>query len=234
MMTIIIGFLVLIIILYLSSKGKRRKENDGSGSVKTQIFVSVNGSEYRELKSSPEESNARVRNKKSLERLEERRNRHDKIWLVLRYMEAYQQFVQSGNFYDYQKNMTDYKSVIEELGKSHIDKYSIEVAIRFCRKEYHFGSCNHQLTEDEVKLVINWQTNIMDDYKVLKNVLFKYKEYWDSVLISYVRPAARTKRLQYLIVDLDKIMGLPDIQKYPDILQDVKCLQLQYKSQLSK
>lgn len=228
MAAIIIILLLVIILLFASFKRTHKRTIDH------KIMVSINGGEYKEFESSPERRAKWEKEEKRLEKREERRKRHHSIWLVLRYMVTYKQLIQSSNFYDFKNNIADHKYAQGELRKAHPDGYPFEVAIRFCRMEYYYGTCDHQITDNDVKFILNWQSNIIDTHETLKNVLSAYKKHWDGVLVSYVRPSARIKRLQYLVENLEDMMDLPDIQEYPDILQDMKELQNQYQLQLNE
>lgn len=223
-----------IILCMLLNKRTSKGDCDQVESFNPTIMASINGGEYKELKSSPEERAIRDKRQECFEMRDKRRKRHHKIWLVLRYMITYKQLTHSSNFYDFNRNMSDHKYAIGELKKFHIDDYSFDAAVRFCRMEYYYGTCDYQLTDEDIKFAKNWLSNSIDAHEILKNVLLSYQEYWDNVLASYVRPSARYKRLQYLIDNLKDIMELSDIQEYPDILQGVSELQSRYQSQLNK
>lgn len=228
---IILLVLVIILLIILHFASYKRTHNR---AIDHKIVVSINGGEYKEFESSPEKRAKWEKEEKSLEKREERRKRHHNIWLVLHYMVTYRQLIQSSNFYDFKNNIAAHKYAQGELRKAHPDSYSFEAAIRFCRMEYYYGACDHQITDNDVKLILNWQSNIIDTHGTLKSVLSAYKEHWDGVLASYVRPSARIKRLQYLVENLEDMMNLPDIQEYPDILQGMRELQNQYQLQLNE
>lgn len=234
MVTVIIISLLVIVILYVLLN--RRKDNgiNREEIIRPQIMVSINGGEYKEIKNSPQERANREKRQLLMKKKDERMMRKHKIWLVLRYMISHRQLVQSSTFYDFKKYIADHKYAIGELRKSHPNKYSFDAAIRFCRMEYYYGTCDHQLTEADIEFILNWQSNIINTHDILKNVFVSYKEYWDGVLSSYIRPSARTKRLRYLIENLEEMMDLSDIQEYPDILQGMKELQNQYQVQLNE
>ena len=230
MTAIITGSIIVIVLLYLLVKKRTGNEIIREENPKPKIMVSINGGEYREAKSDDSEKDWRQRGKLR----EMRMIRKGKIWAVLRYMVTYQYLIESSDFYSFKKNLIDHNHAKGELRKLHPDNYSFDAAIRFCRMENYYGTCDHQLIDNDVKFILNWQSNSIDTHDTLKNVLASYKEHWDSVLSSYVRPSARIKRLQCLIEDLENIIDLPDIQDCPDILQGVKELQSQYQSQLNE
>ena len=171
-------------------------------------------------------------NRELLYKKEDRRNRKHNIWVVLRYIAAYNDLVDSSDFYSFQNNLTEYENAREELGKYSPNDYSFRVAFRFCRTEYYSGACDKELTDKDIRDVLNWHTNTIDKYKIAESVLNSYKDYWDGVLASYKRPSARIKRLHYLVENLEDVSKLPFIQEYPDILSRVKDLQGLYSSQL--
>lgn len=228
MTTAIIITLVVIIAIFVLLKTKVHSGANSPKNNQHKIMVSINGGEYREAKSDDSEKDWR---KKSQAR-ERRMIRKRKIWAVLRYMVTYRYLMESSDFYSFKKNFSDHKFAKGTLRKLRPDDYSFDAAVRFCRMEYYYGTCDHQLTDDDVKFISNWQSNIIDTHDTLKNVLSAYKEHWDGVLASYVRPSARIKRLQYLVENLEEMMALPDIQEYPDIIQGIKELQKRYQSQL--
>lgn len=224
----IITLVVVIAILGLLLNAKVHSGSNSPKNNQHKIMVSINGGEYREAKSDDGEKDWRKKSKSRERRMVRKR----KIWAVLRYMTTYRYLMESSDFYSFKKNLDDHKYAKGELRKAHPDSYPFEAAIRFCRMEYYYGTCNHQLTDNDVKFILNWRSNIIDTHETLKNVLSAYKEHWDGVLASYVRPSARAKRLQYLVENLEEMMALPDIQEYPDIIQGIKELQKRYKSQL--
>lgn len=191
---------------------------------------SIKGCEYRVAKYDDIDKKRRKRR----EMREKRMVRKRKIWAVLRYMVTYNHLMESSNFYSFNNNLIDHNHAKGEIRKLKPDKYSFDTAIRFCRMENYYGTCDYQLNDEDVNYIINWQSNSIDVNDALKNVLNSYKNYWDGVLSSYVRQSARKKRLQYLIEDLENIMNLPYIQEHPDVLQGVKELQIQYQMQLNE
>lgn len=171
-------------------------------------------------------------NKELLYKKEERRNRKHKTWLVLRYMVAYNDLVESSDFYSFQNNLTEYENAKKNLNKYSPNDDSFRVAFRFCRIEHYSGACDKELTDKDIRDVLNWHTNSVDKHKVVESVLNSYKDYWDDVLASYKRPSARIKRLQYLVQNLEDVSNLSYIQEFPDILSRIKNLQGIYISQL--
>lgn len=234
MIAVIILLISIIVVLCVFLNKRNNKSTNHEEIIGTKIMSLKNGGDYKEFKSSPQERTDREKRQELLNKRDERRIRKQKVWLILRYMITYRQLVQSSTFYDFKKYIADHKYAIGELRKAHPDDYSFNTAIKFCRMEYYYGTCDYQLTEEDIKFVLNWETNDIDTHEILKDVLNSYKEYWDEVLASYVRPSARIKRFQYLIDDLDKIMDLPDVQEYPNILQGVKELQNLYQLQLNE
>lgn len=229
MTAIITISLVLIVILCLLLKKRTGNEIINEENIKPKIMVSINGGEYRETKY----GNSKNRRERGTIR-ENRMIRKRKIWTVLRYITTYKYLINSSDFYSFKKNLTDYNYAKGDLRKLHPDNYYFDAAIRFCRMENYYGTCDYLLTDDDVNFILNWKSNSIDVHDTLKKVLASYKRYWDGVLSSYVRPSARIKRLQHLIEELENIMNLPYIQEHLDVLQGVKDLQSQYQSQLNE
>lgn len=173
-----------------------------------------------------------MRNIDLLYKREERRNRKHKIWVVLRYMVAYNDLVESQDFHSFQNNLTEYENAKEDLNKYSPCADFFHVAFRFCKIEYYSGACDKALTDHDIQDVLNWRTNTIDKHKIVESVLESYIDYWDSVLASYKRPSARIKRLQYLVQNLEDVSKLSYIQEFPDILSRIKNLQDLYISQL--
>lgn len=163
----------------------------------------------------------------------DKRERKLIIWRVLRYMITYRDLSSSSNFYEYKNNIASHNQAVEELKSSNPDVYHLEAAIRFCQLEFLAGRCDYELTDEDIDALRNWETKPIDLQKVLRDVLAAYKEYWNDVLKSYTSAAARKKRLEYLINNLDEIMTLPGLHDSPAILKEAEALQSQYKSQLN-
>ena len=163
---------------------------------------------------------------------EERRNRQNKIWAILRYVLAYDNLLTSADFYSFYNNLTEYENAKQKLWESSPDDYSLRTAVRFCRLEYYNGVCDHELTEKDIKAIYNWQSITIDIHDILTKVLISYKEYWDDVLASYKRQSARIKRLRYLVDNLEDVSKSSYIQEYPDIIHGVKELQETYRLQI--
>lgn len=173
-----------------------------------------------------------MRNRVLLYKKEERRNKKQKIWVVLRYMVAYNDLVEFSDFYSFQNNLNEYENAKEDLRKLSPNDYSFRVAFRFCRIEYCSGACDKELSDKDIQDVLNWHTNTIDKHRIVESVLDSYKDYWDDVLASYKRSSARIKRLQYLVQNLEEVSKLSFVQEFPDILSRIKDLQNLYISQL--
>lgn len=177
--------------------------------------------------------NAHRAKMRHLYKRENRRIRHSRIWTVLNFMRAYTELVQCDDFYSF-KNMTiRFNQAMGLMKKEHIQRSEIDVAIRFCRMEHHNGICQYNMCPSEIDRLHQWNNIIIDNHTILKETLCSYKQYWDSVLYSYIKLSAKKNRLKYLINDLDKIMTLPELQAYPDIINDLNSFQKDYSSQLN-
>lgn len=210
--------------------------NDNEG---VSVTITIGETEYTIEDLKPKstitiEERARSEEKRML-RYKRAENRERKliIWRVLRYMITYRDLSSSSNFYEYKNNIASHNRAVEELKSSKLDVYHLEAAIRFCQLEFLAGRCDHELTDEDIDALRNWETKPIDLQKVLGDVLAAYTEYWDDVLKSYTSAAARKKRLEYLINNLDEIMTLPGLHDSPAILKEAEALQSQYKSQLN-
>lgn len=203
------------------------------------VTVTIGDVEYTvnnlNLKSTPsKEEREKAKEKRMLlYKRADKRERKLIIWRVLRYMITYRDLSSSSNFYEYKNNIASHNRAVEELKSSKLDVYHLEAAIRFCQLEFLAGRCDHELTDEDIDALRNWETKPIDLQKVLGDVLAAYTEYWDDVLKSYTSAAARKKRLEYLINNLDEIMTLPGLHDSPAILKEAEALQSQYKSQLN-
>ena len=232
----IIAFFSYIIYKSMDQTGEKEKEKKKEKRTNSVFSaqISVEGGELKELNllSSSEEREERMKRRKLLYARNARRNSKNQVWAILRYMVTYRALLDSTNFYNYKKNWEDHKIAIVAMEKMHPDDYSFNVAFRFCQKEHYIGLCTHSLTNEDILFVRNWKDNNINIDELLLKVFDSYKSYWNDVLHSYVRQSARTKRLQYLVDDLDKIMTMPEIIERPIILDLTKKLQMDYQSQL--
>lgn len=202
---IIILLLLIIVFLLIATKNK---------SEKSRIQVRFDN-----------ENNAR-RTKYKLK--EQRQRRHTRIWTVLRFMATYDQLINSEDFHNFEKNKDSYEEAFGRMRKEHIGTTDIETAIRFCRLEHFYGICKHDLSSDEVNKIHQWRSVTIEEEELLGKILKSYQAYWDNVLNSYKRPSARKNRLQYLIDDIEDILRLSFMQKYPTLIIKAKELQNHY------
>lgn len=209
-MEIIIILLLLIVAFLLISKRNKSKNK----SEKPHIQVWFN-----------DENNALRTKYKSKE---QRQRKHTRIWTVLRFMTTYDQLINSKDFHNFEKNKDSYEEAFGRMRKEHIGTADIETAIRFCRLEHFYGICKHNLSSDEVNKIHQWRSITIEEEELLGNILKSYQAYWDNVLNSYKRPSARKNRLQYLIDDIEDILQLSFMQKYPTLIIKAKELQNHY------
>lgn len=165
---------------------------------------------------------------------EERRIRHERVWSVLRFMVTYNELLfESGNFYQYSNNKEAYEEARLQMKENHIIGTDIDTAIRFCQIENINGECDHLLTSAEIDQLYRWHEIQINEEELLNEVIDSYQAYWNEVLDSYKRPSARKNRLTYLINNLNEVMELHYIQKYPVIKERIKLLQSTYSDALS-
>lgn len=222
-------------IIYKSINQTEEKEEEEKTDNDFSVQISVDESEFKNLnlQSSIDEREERKKRRKLLYAKDARRKWKNQVWAILRYIVTYRILLDSTNFYNYKKNWDDHKQAIGTMKQMQPDDYCLDVAFRFCQMENYYGKCTHALTNEDIKYVRNWKVTNLTIEDILLIVTESYKTYWNNVLNSYARPSARTKRLQYLLDDLEEIMSLQDIQEYPKILDLIKDLQRDYQSQLS-
>jgi hypothetical protein len=220
-------------IIYKSIEQTEKKEEEEKTDNDFSVQISVDGGEFKNsnLQSSMEERKDWEKRRKLLYAKDARRKWKNQVWAILRYIVTYRTLLDSTNFYNYKKNWDDHKQAIGTMKKMQPDDYCLNVAFRFCQMENYYGTCSHALTNEDIKYVRNWKDNNLTIEDILHIVTESYKTYWNNVLNSYVRPSARTKRLQYLVDDFEEIMALPDIQDHPKIIEQIKDLQSSYLSQ---
>lgn len=229
---VIIILVIVLFFLLVSLKGK-------NGMIDTT--AQTQDSRHMQWKDTPHESVVKIKVVPTYSSNREKRNKRDKrhkrqhrIWTVLHFMEAYDKLMYSQNFYDLTSNTNEYNDAKAQMRKEHITQEDIEVAVRFCRMECFYGTCDHPLSPQEVSDIQNWQNIAIDEEALLNNVLLAYEKYWNSVLNAYKRTYARKNRLSYLVINLDELMTSPQIQKYPTIITKMSELQSRYADELNK
>lgn len=235
--------ILCIVVAYFIFKNVASNKSNSDNSIKEigknqkiysgKISIDERDIQKQILQSSAEEKLKRKKRRDLLYSREARRKSKDQVWIILRYMVSYKNLLESSNFYNFKKNLEDYKVALDAMENMHPNDYSFNVAFRFCQMEHHIGLCTHTLTNEEIFFVRNWKDNNINIDELLHKVLESYKSYWNNVLHSYVRQSARTKRLQYIVDDLDNIMTMPDIKERPIIIDQIKKLQMEYQSQLN-
>lgn len=188
---------------------------------KPKIHINTGNSEYEDRR-------------KQLYTRDRRRKRHIRIWSVLRFMVTYNDLMNSENFYDFKTGKKAYEEAKGRMRKERVKENDIETAIRFCRMENFYGTCQYPLNNSEIEQLYKWQNIQINEKELLNNVIESYQSYWNEVLNSYKRPSARKNRLNYLVENLNEVLSLPYIQEYPDITEKIKALQHSYFVELTK
>lgn len=220
----------IIIILLLTTIALLIYKNIKLQKTKPKMYINIGNSEYTESYS----NKLREDSRKQLYTRDRRRKRHTRIWSVLRFMVTYNDLMNSKNFYDIRNGRKAHEEAKGRMRKEHVEENDIETAIRFCRMENFYGTCQYSLNNSEIEQLYKWQNIQISEKELLNNVLESYQSYWNEVLNSYKRPSARKNRLNYLIEDLDEVLSLPYIQEYPDITEKIKALQYSYSVELTK
>ena len=211
----IIIFILLLCIIYLLIR-KRGKNQ------KTVPHIQVKFRDDHD----PHKTTRRAR--------DHRLKRHTRIWSVLRFMTTYDQLINTTDFHSYERNKSQYEESWGRMRKEHACDSDIETAIRYCRMENFYGTCQHPLSPQEITLIRQWRDIQINEEELLYKVLDSYQEYWNEVLNSYKRPSARKNRLVYLVDDLENIMTLPFLLQYSDVINKIKFLQTSYIQSLEQ
>ncbi|MBF1079332.1 MAG: hypothetical protein HXL36_03075 [Prevotellaceae bacterium] len=223
---IIIGGLVLY-ALYKNSKAKDITHKDDA-NIKVTILTSTDDKAFHESKGSDYKSH-----REQMRLRDKRRERKYTIWSVLRFMITYKALMEeTTNFYQFRDNYAVFKTAKGEMRKRHPDTNALNTAIRFCRMEYFYETCKHNITEKEIQTLYDWKNLTIDDAQLLNSVLINFDKYWKGVLNSYVRPSARINRIKYLIDELDEIKTMETILSYPNIVTKIDELRKHYESML--
>ncbi|MFC2439327.1 MAG: hypothetical protein ACFNVH_00690 [Segatella maculosa] len=223
---IIIGSLIIYAI-WKNSKSKKEAHKE-EGKVKISVLTSTDGKTYHDVKDSDWESH-----RKQMRLRDRNRERKHTIWSILRFMITYKDLIENTtDFYQFRDNLAAFKTAKGEMRKRHPDACALDTAIRFCQMESFYGTCNHKLTENDIQTIYNWKELNVDEEKLLNIVLSSFESYWKGVLNSYVRPSARTKRIAYLIQELDNVKEIEGVRSYPKVLDRLDQLQQQYRDML--
>ena len=209
-MGIVVVALLLLAVILLSGT-KKKKNKDG---VKITATVTP------------------VRSRDRLAAREKRMIRQRRVRSVLMLMTTYDSLMGSRNFYDLKNNMARYSEALGIMRKRHVEAGDIETAIRFCRMENFYGTCQRPISVQEAGEIYEWRNILINEDELIAKVLLSYRQYWDGVLDSYKRPSARKNRLAYLVDDLEEVMTLPMLQRHPDAIGKVRELQEHYSKLL--
>lgn len=218
------------LIIYAIWKNSKAKDvtHKANENIKASILTSTDGKTSHETKTSDYKSyheQMRVRDK--------RHERKHTIWRVLRFMVTYKSLMaETTNFYQFRDNYDAFKTAKGEMRKRHPDTNALNTAIRFCRMEYFYETCDHKITDNDIQSLYKWRELNINEEELLNNVLTSFEMYWKEVLASYVRPSARTNRINYLIQELANIKEMKEIQPYPIVLSRIDQIQQQYKDML--
>lgn len=153
---------------------------------------------------------------------------------LLHLISVAENIVSSENFYDLDKNIGDFLYVRSRMQEEQIRLTSdeIDAVIRLCRSYYVKGMCQHELSQNEIRNIHNWETYSFNDLFIINNVTVSFKTYWDDVLAGYKRPSARLNRINYLINHLNEMKHKETIQQLPNFEEEINELIQYYNSTL--
>lgn len=231
---IILSIIIIVFFIKRQNISSPKEQSDMSKKQKTDISqdirFTING---KELDLNATTENLSERRKRTYAR-DKSLTRHRRVWSILQYMVAYQELMQTDNFYNIRNAIQSYKEAKGLMRKEHVEEYDIEIAIRFCRMENHYDLCHHKLSQTDINNLKDWRNFQLNEKELYNNVISNYEFNWRSVLDSYKRINAKKDRLEYLIEDLDKIVGLPEIQEYPDVINRINVLKESYTKELDE
>lgn len=222
----LLGFIALAAIIYYFIRKKRRKNEVAKMNAAINAVKYVEDDELDEIEESYKQDELNYK------RQRQRNLRHDRIKIVLRFMAANTELTDSKDFDSLQRNLMCYNNLRGQMRKSHIESIDIETAIRFCRMENFYGTCQHILNNQEIESLQQWRNININEEELLHIVMLSYKNDNENTLNSYVSNSARKNKLKSLINDLDKIMVRPLVKQYPTIIEEAKTLQSNYVEQL--
>ena len=199
---IILGLLGLMLFIgYLGSKSPRFNKALDVQRIPKRKALELNASEASQRAATKRRCNKAV------------------LYEFVLFMKAYQELVDSEDFYNYERNYSDFKLQRGRLRKRRPSEYEISVAIRFCRMEYYYETCDRKIEPIEEKQMQDWQSIEIDVERLFERLLDNFVEYWDDVLESYVRKDARIKRIHYLIERIDYFKKLSGFRESEHIQQ---------------
>lgn len=166
--------------------------------------------------------------RKYLNLKEARQDRHAKLWTVIKFSVAYDRLVNCENFYEYKQSVADFNEARDKLANSSIQEDLFGTVFRFFRMKYYMEECDHNLSEEEQLLIINWKRIEIDYSKIVSNVATAYKTYWDSVLASYKRTSSRDNRIRYLIQKLEEFAEWPELKAIHGAVDEIHALRKHY------
>ena len=173
---------------------------------------------------------------KRMEHRERRYTNRSAIWplfLVMKQIDDLREWtdIDYGNYKDIVKNITATLSIIRENPPS---DYQYLLAYRLAGIKYAQGECRRRVSLEEIKAIDKWEPN--PDYEIyyILRDLYNFDVYWDSVLNSYKRPAARIKRLKYLIDSMDSFLQNSEYNRFPQAISRIESLRSKYVALLDK
>ena len=221
---LIICTCLLVYAIYKNFQAKDSRHKKDDRNIKVSILTSTDGETFHEAKTGDYKSH-----REQMKLRDKRRERRHTIWVVLQFMITYKKLMENTtNFYQFKDNYTAFKTAKGNMRKRHPDANALNTAIRFCRMEYFYETCERKLTDDDIQSLHKWGELNINEEELLSNVLTSFDMYWKGVLDSYVRPSARTNRINYLIQELANIREMKELQPYPTILSRIDQIQQQY------
>lgn len=163
-----------------------------------------------------------------------RLERHNRIWLILRYFVTHEDLCNSQSFYEYRENLAEYQNAKKELDTSELTSSDFDIAFRFCDIKFKKGECERRITLQEKQIIYSGKEDDVNMANIIGGVIISYKEYWDEVLGSYKKESERKKRICYLVERLGEYKDWPELQGYPELVEKIVDLQKYYSGLIIK
>ncbi len=136
------------------------------------------------------------------------------------------------NYMTYRDELKKTIDIHSYLKQNPPSEYQCILVFRLAGIKYAKGECNHRLTMDDIKAIINWEYDPFSEQDFVINWLNNYEVYWDDVLNNYKRPVARIKRLKYLEESTNKLLQNSDFTRFPKAITIIKAMQAKYSAML--
>lgn len=231
LLIIIVLIIAISIVIFLSN---RKSINSKSHKLAIQITTITKDSVTVSKKYFTPGQGTELGIDEILELKNKRLIRWKHIGAILQYMMVVRDIYNSPNFYELDKRINEYNDLIIKLkdNEFHPNDKEIATAIRFCTIKHQQGKCDHIITQKEGTDIYNWDKYCLDSERILSYTTNSFKSYWDNVINSYIKLAAKRNRCNYLINHLNEMKNREILSKFPGFEQYANGLIQYYNNQL--